>query len=76
MNARRKLCLFAAFVVLGGSAYLSSPSEATAQSGCSDTEWYAAAARARTACGGPASFAGYCANGTFHIETIYCVGAT
>jgi hypothetical protein len=77
MNKQRKLFLCASLVVMGGGAYLSTPAEMGAQTGtCSESEWQSAASRARSACGGPASFAGYCAGGTFYIETIYCVQAT
>lgn len=68
----RGISLSAALVLLGGSVYLAEPVRAEPVHGCSEAEWYAAVRAARAACDGPASFTGYCENGRFVIETIYC----
>ncbi|HEX6036506.1 hypothetical protein [Longimicrobium sp.] len=73
MNTLRRLNVSAALVVLGGSVYLATPARAEAVMSCPDQEWYAAAARAKEFCGGPASFAGYCdSGGQFVITQVYC----
>ena len=77
MSTRRKISRSAALIVLGGSAYLSTPATAEPVRSCSDSEWYAAATRANAACEGPASFAGYCdGSGNFVITEIFCRSQT
>lgn len=73
MSTRHRINVSAALVVLGGSAYLATPATAEPVLACSESEWYAAARASVIACGGSASFTGYCDNnGRFVLESIYC----